>query len=105
MILHRVGPHWWIPGQVVVWGLIEILQSQIKNASGFYAARIFLGLAESGFIPGALYILSRWYTAGELARRTVVFFYGASLAGAFGNLITAGCIKAGGVAGLHDWQW
>ena len=81
------------------------MQSQIKNAGGYYAARLFLGLAESGFIPGSLYILSRWYTKGELARRTAVFFYGAGIAGAVSNLIAVGCIKISGTGGLHGWQW
>lgn len=52
IVLHRVGPHYWIPIQVLVWGTIEVLQYKVTNASGWYAARLFLGLAESGFIPG-----------------------------------------------------
>ncbi|OQD95531.1 hypothetical protein PENSOL_c020G02884 [Penicillium solitum] len=69
IILHRVGPHYWIPAQVVVWGLIEVLQLFVTNAGGWYVARLFLGLAESGFIPGGLYILSTWpdSAAGVLA--------------------------------------
>lgn len=87
IILQRVGPHLWIPSQVIVWGIVEILQSLVKGPSGWYAARFFLGRAseflppwasqtqrlrarvcsavmESGFIPGSLYILSQWYTSG-----------------------------------------
>ncbi|GAA5974281.1 hypothetical protein JCM11641_006710 [Rhodosporidiobolus odoratus] len=105
IILQRIGAHIWIPAQVVIWGLAETLSMFIKNKSGFYAARLFLGLLESGFIPGGLYTVSRWYTRDELAKRTVLFFYGTALASAFGNLVAAGCIAIDGRAGLAGWQW
>ena len=105
MILHRIGAHYWIPGQVVFWGLIEVFQSFVKNSGGWYAARLFLGLAESGFIPGGLYILSRWYTQDELAKRTVIFFFGPSISSSFGSLISAGALRLEGNQGLKGWQW
>ncbi|KAI1074120.1 MFS general substrate transporter [Whalleya microplaca] len=105
IVLHRVGPHYWIPAQVVFWGLVEVLQMFVRNAGGWYAARLFLGLAESGFIPGSLYILSRWYTQDELATRTTLFFFGPSIAAAFGSLISAGALRIEGAGGLFGWQW
>ncbi|KAL4996638.1 major facilitator superfamily domain-containing protein [Aspergillus recurvatus] len=105
IVLHRVGPHYWIPGQVIVWGLVEVLQSQVTHASGWYAARLFLGLAESGFIPGGLYTLSRWYAPDELTKRTAAFFLGPSVSAAFGSLISAGALALHGRGGLRGWQW
>ncbi|XXH00181.1 hypothetical protein Hte_006523 [Hypoxylon texense] len=105
IVLHRVGPHFWIPLQVVVWGVLEVLQAQVRGAGGWYAARLFLGLAESGFIPGSLYVLSRWYTHHELASRTTLFFFGPSVSAAFGSLISAGALRIDGKAGLFGWQW
>ncbi|KAJ9144773.1 MFS general substrate transporter [Coniochaeta hoffmannii] len=105
VVLHRIGAHYWIPGQVVFWGLIEAFQSFVKNSGGWYAARLFLGLAESGFIPGGLYILSRWYTQDELAKRTVIFFFGPSISASFGSLISAGALRLEGNQGLKGWQW
>jgi len=105
MVLHRIGAHYWIPCQVIVWGLIETLQLFVKNSSGWYAARFFLGLAESGFIPGSLYTLSRWYTQDEMAKRAVIFFFGAAASASFGSLLSAGTIHLGGSGGLKSWQW
>ncbi|KAI5865489.1 MFS general substrate transporter [Durotheca rogersii] len=105
IVLHRIGPHYWIPLQVVVWGVIEVLQMFVRNASGWYAARLFLGLGESGFIPGSLYVLSRWYTQDELASRTTIFFFGPSISAAFGSLISAGALRIEGAGGLFGWQW
>lgn len=105
VVLHRIGAHYWIPAQVIIWGLVETLQCLVKHAGGWYAARLFLGLAESGFIPGSLYTLSRWYTQDELAKRTVIFFWGPSFSSAFGSLISAGALRISGSLGLHGWQW
>ncbi|GAA6041782.1 hypothetical protein JCM8097_007158 [Rhodosporidiobolus ruineniae] len=105
IILQRVGAHIWIPAQVVVWGLAEVLHMFVSNPGGFYVARLALGLLESGFIPGALYTIQRWYTQEELVKRTVIFFYGTSIASACGSFIAAGCIKIDGHLGLKSWQW
>ncbi|RKU43065.1 hypothetical protein DL546_000705 [Coniochaeta pulveracea] len=105
VVLHRIGAHYWIPAQVVIWGLIEVLQCFVKGSGGWYAARLFLGLAESGFIPGGLYTLSQWYTQDELAKRTVIFFFGPSISGSFGSLISAGALRLEGKQGLKGWQW
>ncbi|KAL4796086.1 major facilitator superfamily domain-containing protein [Aspergillus venezuelensis] len=104
IVLHRIGPHYWIPGQVIVWGIVEVLQSQVKNASGWYAARLFLRLAESGFISGGLYTLSRWYASDELTKRTAILFLGPSISSAFGSLISAGALRLHGYGGLTEWQ-
>ncbi|KAL2289318.1 hypothetical protein FJTKL_02322 [Diaporthe vaccinii] len=70
-----------------------------------HVACLFLGLGESGFIPGALYTLSRWYTQDELAKRTTIFFLGPSISAAFGSLISAGALRLEGEGGLKGWQW
>ncbi|WVQ82083.1 hypothetical protein IAT38_004211 [Cryptococcus sp. DSM 104549] len=103
--LQRIGPHRWIPIQIIVWGLAETLSCLVKNKEGWWAARLFLGLLESGFIPGSLYTLSQWYTRAELTKRTALFFLGNILSTAFGSLISAGCIKLHGKGGLSGWQW
>ncbi len=78
----------------------------VTNAGGWYAARLFLGLAESGFIPGGLYTLSRWYTKDELTKRTSIFFFGPSISAAFGSLIAAGSLRLDGHDSiLYGWQW
>jgi len=135
VVLQRVGPHNWIPIQIIIWGIAETLTFLVKNKSGWWAARIFLGsewrarsvqqsadppVLESGFIPGSLYTLNTWYTrdgtppttirvlaadCAELTKRTSIFFFGNVLSSAFGSLISAGCIKLHGKRGLSGWQW
>lgn len=72
----QLGPRKWIAGQIFIFGLVAILQVFLKNRTGFLISRLALGLAEAGYIPGAVYTLSTWYTRKELAKRVAVLFFG-----------------------------
>ncbi|KAK2623776.1 hypothetical protein QTJ16_006957 [Diplocarpon rosae] len=91
--------------QVLTFGLIATLQCQVKNRTGFLLVRSFLGLAESGYIPGSIYTLSTWYTQKERARRVAIFFFGMFGGNAIGPLLASGLIKLDGKGGLKGWQW
>lgn len=77
----------------------------VQNVQGLYAARFFLGVAESGFFPGATYLLTIWYKRYEVQGRMAIFYAAASLSGAFSGLLAFGIEKMSGVAGLGGWQW
>ena len=55
--------------------------------AGFFAARFFLGMTESGLFPGVVFYLSMWYKREEQHYRISLFFSAASLAGAFGGVL------------------
>lgn len=59
-ILKRIGPRRWICGAVVLWGTVASALSLIQNPSQFYVLRVLLGVAESGFAPGIVFIMSQW---------------------------------------------
>jgi len=64
-----------------------------------------LGFAEAGYIPGAIYTLSTWYTKRELAKRVAVFFFGMFGGNAMSPLLASGILKLEGRQGLKGWQW
>ncbi|KAK7691721.1 hypothetical protein QCA50_005121 [Cerrena zonata] len=71
MILNRISrPSYYIPICVVLWGLTSALTGVAHNYAGILTARVFVGLPEAAFYPGAIYLLSRWYTRKELAFRS-----------------------------------
>ncbi|KFZ16517.1 hypothetical protein V502_05059 [Pseudogymnoascus sp. VKM F-4520 (FW-2644)] len=76
MLLQRIGPRIYISIQVIIFGLIATLQIFVRDRTGFLIIRSFLGLAEAGYIPGAIYTLSTWYRHKELATRVAIFFFG-----------------------------
>ncbi|KAJ5355570.1 hypothetical protein N7517_010179 [Penicillium concentricum] len=105
VILHKIGPRRWISGQVCVFGIVACLQIFVHNKLGFLLTRTCLGLAEAGYIPGAMYTLSTWYTKEELTKRIAIFFFGMFGGTAVSPLLGAALLKLDGKNGLFGWQW
>ncbi|KAF4955238.1 hypothetical protein FSARC_11911 [Fusarium sarcochroum] len=90
----------------IAWGLVSGLTALVQNFPGIVVCRFILGFVEAPFFPGVLFYLSKWYTKKEMNLRMSIFYSGALIAGAFGNLIAAGILDGlGGVRGLSAWRW
>ena len=85
--------------------MVAALQVFIRNKTGFLLTRSFLGLAEAGYIPGAMFTLSTWYTREELTKRIAIFFFGMFGGTAVSPLLGAALLKLNGKGGLAGWQW
>ncbi|KAG6377587.1 major facilitator superfamily domain-containing protein [Boletus reticuloceps] len=106
ILAHISRPSFYIGACVMAWGLTSALTGVTKNFSGIVACRIFIGLPEAAFYPGSMYLLSRWYTRGELALRSAAFFVGLIISNAFGSLIAAGILgNFQGKLGIAAWRW
>ncbi|KAG8743553.1 hypothetical protein FRC10_011793 [Ceratobasidium sp. 414] len=68
MILNKVSrPSLYIGTCVVLWGLVSALTGVTHSFAGIAACRVFIGVPEAAFYPGAIYVLSRWYTRKLMA--------------------------------------
>ncbi|KAI1110972.1 allantoate permease [Nemania sp. NC0429] len=106
LLLTRVRPSLFLGGAMTIWGVISASQSAARSFGGLVAARFFLGFAEAPFFPGAIFLMSSWYTRGEMAYRIAWFYSGSSLANAFGGLIGAGVLSGlSGAQGISGWRW
>ncbi|SPO03687.1 related to permease of the major facilitator superfamily [Cephalotrichum gorgonifer] len=105
MLLQRVGPRKWISAQIVGFGFVATMQVFIKNRTGFLITRLVLGLAEAGYIPGAVYTLSTWYRKRELAKRVAILFFGMFGGNAISPILASGILQLGGKRGIKGWQW
>jgi len=105
LIATQIGPRWWIGGQVLIFGVIAALQIFIRNKTGFLLTRALLGLAEAGYIPGAMFTLSTWYTREEITKRIAIFFFGMFGGTAVSPLLGAGLLRLDGKGGMSGWQW
>ncbi|KAF9000144.1 major facilitator superfamily domain-containing protein [Cyathus striatus] len=57
-------PSLYLPGTMIVWGMISSLTGITKSFPGIFACRFFLGFVEAAFFPGALLLLSNlWISA------------------------------------------
>ena len=88
-----------------IFGAIAALQVFVQDRTGFLLTRTILGLAEAGYIPGAMYILSTWYTREELTKRIAIFFFGMFGGTAISPLLGAALLKLDGQCGLSGWKW
>jgi MFS family permease len=105
LILQKLGPRKWISAQVCLFGFIAIMQVFVKSHTGFLASRLFLGFAEAGYISGASYTLSCWYTKHELAKRIAILFFGMFGENALSPTLASEVLKLAGCGGLNRWQW
>ncbi|KAL5512623.1 hypothetical protein ACEPAG_3276 [Sanghuangporus baumii] len=107
MILNRVSrPSLCIGMCAIAWGVLCALIGITNNYGGILICRILLGLPEAAFFPGAIYLLSRWYTRKELALRTSFTLAGVMCSNAFGSLIAAGILSnMEGKRGIRGWRW
>ncbi|KAI5120276.1 hypothetical protein M0805_005333 [Coniferiporia weirii] len=107
MILNRITrPSLYIGLCVIAWGLTSAMTGITHNFAGILACRVFIGFPEAAFYPGAMYLLSRWYTRKELAFRASILFAGLLISNAFGSLMAAGILSnMEGKRGVKGWRW
>ncbi|KAJ7643658.1 major facilitator superfamily domain-containing protein [Roridomyces roridus] len=68
--------------------------------------RMALGIPEAAWYPGAMYLLSRWYTKKELGLRASILYIGQLISNAFGSLMAAGILSTmEGKRGIRGWRW
>ncbi|KAM5344869.1 hypothetical protein ACJ41O_010731 [Fusarium nematophilum] len=107
ILINRIQrPSLYLAAIMLLWGLISTLSGNVHNFAGMVTIRFFLGFTEAAFLPGALLILSKWYTRRELTKRNAILFCGNLISNAFSALIAAGVLsKMDGVLGHASWRW
>ncbi|KAL2868879.1 major facilitator superfamily domain-containing protein [Aspergillus lucknowensis] len=107
IFINRISrPSIYIGAIMLLWGLISTLSGVAHNFAGMVSIRFFLGFVEAAFLPGALMILSKWYTRRELTTRNAILFCGNLISNAFSALVGAGVLSnMQGVLGHAAWRW
>ncbi|GGF44522.1 MFS transporter [Aliidongia dinghuensis] len=105
LMLHRFGARRWMSRIMVTWGLIAAAMIWARGDTSFSVMRLFLGLAEAGFFPGAILYMTYWFPARSRGRILGLFYFGAPLALMFGGPLSGTLLDLDGVAGLMGWQW
>lgn len=106
MILNRVRPSYYMAGFCLAWSVVSLLTYKALSFESMLACRFLLGITEAPFYPGALYMISMFYTRKESATRMAIFYTGNMAASSFSGLIAAGIFHGlDGRSGLAGWQW
>ncbi|KAG7294565.1 hypothetical protein NEMBOFW57_004641 [Staphylotrichum longicolle] len=106
LLLTRVSPRYVIPSLEVGWGIATICTASVQSYQALYALRFLVGLFESGFYPGILYMLGSWYTPREMGKRAMIFWLAGIVGQMFsGFLQAAAYTNLNGVHGYTGWRW
>jgi MFS family permease len=107
MLINRIPrPSLYISLAMLLWGLISTLSGVTQNFAGMVAIRFFIGFVEAAFLPGALLVLSKWYTRRELTTRNAILFCGNLISNAFSSLVGAAVLaNMEGTLGHAAWRW
>ncbi|KAI9147044.1 Major facilitator-type transporter hxnP [Paramyrothecium foliicola] len=106
MLLNRLRPSWYMAGFCLAWSIVSLLTYLANSYATMVVCRLLLGVTEAPFYPGALYLISMFYTRKEVATRMSLFFTANMLASSFSPLIAAGVFSGlDGSMGLAGWRW
>ena len=76
MFLTRARPRIYSSCCMIGWATVSAATAGVTNYSGLVACCFFLGFVEASFYPGALYLLSVFYTWKKLATRISILYIG-----------------------------
>lgn len=102
MLLTRIKPSLFLCCTMMLWSVLSICTAFAKNFTGLLMTRFFLGVVEAPYYPGALLIISNFYTRTEIATRISILYTGNILSTAFAGLIAAG--KSSGYMGMRFYE-
>jgi len=121
LIMTKVGARKWIARIMLTWALVSaafmftghLRWGPVSGGLGltdaefsFYFLRFVLGIAEAGFVPGALLYLTFWFPASRRAHVMALFFVAIPLASALGSPLSGAILQfMDGAEGLRGWQW
>ncbi|KAL1612083.1 hypothetical protein SLS60_000306 [Paraconiothyrium brasiliense] len=106
MLITRIKPGIYMSAWMLIWAVVSGCTGLVQNYAGLVLCRFFLGITEAPFYPGAIYMLSIFYTRKEIATRIALLYCAQILATGFTGLLAAG-IFAGldNKRGIDGWRW
>ncbi|MFM0224209.1 MFS transporter [Paraburkholderia dipogonis] len=114
LLLEKFGARRWIARIMFTWGILAGAMAYIPDiarftglspAHVFYALRILLGVAEAGFFPGIIFLLTLWFPAAYRGRVVGYFMAAIPLSTVIGGPISGALLSMDGFHGLAGWQW
>ncbi|RFU24996.1 hypothetical protein B7463_g11343, partial [Scytalidium lignicola] len=102
----KVRPSVYLSITTMLWAIVAACEAAVHDYKGLALVRFFLGAVEAPFYPGAIYLLSIFYTRKEIATRVSILYAGNIIAVAFAGLIAAAVFSTlDGTHGIAGWRW
>jgi len=105
LAMQKVGARKWISCIMIVWGFVSVGMAFVPNSILFFWMRFLLGVAESGFFPGMIFYLTRWYPKREHGLAVARFMSAIPAAGILGSVISSKVLAMPPLMNLAPWKW
>lgn len=105
LMLARIGARRWIAILLLGWGATSVATAFVFNQPQYVAARLLLGVVESGFFPGVIFYLTLWLPRPVRARMMALFLLAVPLSSCIGSPISSHILGMDRLSGLAGWQW
>ncbi|WP_123384489.1 MFS transporter [Paraburkholderia sp.] len=114
LLLEKFGARRWIARIMFTWGILAGAMAFIPDlakytgmspAHVFYTLRVLLGIAEAGFFPGIIFLLTLWFPAMYRARVVGYFMAAIPLSTVIGSPVSGALLGLNGMGGMAGWQW
>jgi len=89
LLITRLPPSIYLSVAATIWGVVSTCNGAVQSFGQLIAVRLILGFVECPFFPGAIFLMSSWYTRAELTKRISWFYSGNALANMFGGLLVS----------------
>ena len=104
-LLQRIGMRRWVFVVAAVWGLAATGLAFVHSASGFYALRLLLGVAEGGFAPGVMFYLSQWIPRRYRAAAISTFMLAVPVSSIVGGPLAGWLMSVNNPIDWAGWRW
>jgi MFS family permease len=106
ILASRVGARKGLAVMLVAWGAASCSMAFVSSRAAFFAVRICLGVAETGFYPAVTLYLTHWHASSAMGVNFSIIASSTTLAGVVGGpLATALMSWSDGAGGWAGWRW
>jgi ACS family tartrate transporter-like MFS transporter len=104
-LLQRVGMRRWVFACASLWGIAAAGLAFVHSASGFYALRFILGVAEGGFAPGVMFYLAQWIPSRYRAGAISTFMLAVPISAICGGPLAGWLMSIENPIAWPGWRW
>jgi len=105
-IMFRVGARKWLSRIAISWGIVAAAHALVIDFPTFVIARVLLGIAEAGLLPGILLYISLWFSGPQRILVLGIYYVALPLSTALGGPFSNWLIEIGGAwFGFEGWRF
>jgi MFS family permease len=105
LVLYKVGARRWIARIMFTWGLAAGAMALAVGPYSYYFIRMLLGVAEAGFQPGVLFLVTLWFPEAYRGRVFGLFFAAIPISQMISGPASGFLLGMDGLFGFEGWQW